>query len=146
LLAEVTSQPLKNRRDEVRRYLDQAGIPVLPSGSYVWLSNAELERALASDLSQCEAFVQLVGSEPDRLSWQQLEAAKQHNCKILQWRSPDLDLQQNVDSPEQRRLLEAIEAMPIDEFKAEDRSHHHGAQINEWRQRRELATALVYLH
>ena len=117
LLAEVTSQPLKNRRDEVRRYLDQAGIPVLPSGSYVWLSNAELERALASDLSQCKAFVQLVGSEPDRLSWQQLEAAKQHNCKILQWRSPDLDLQQNVDSPEQRRLLEAIEAMPIDEFK-----------------------------
>jgi len=117
LLAEVTPQPLKERRDEVRRYLDQAGIRVLPAGSYVWLPNAELERALASDLAQCAAFVQLVGSEPDRLGWQQLEAARQRGCKILQWRSPDLNLQQSVDSPEQRQLLDAIEAMPIDDFK-----------------------------
>ena len=117
LLAEVTPQALKKRRDEVRRYLDQAGVRVLPAGSYVWLSNAELERALAADLSQCDAFVQLVGPEPDRLSWQQLETAKQHGCKILQWRRPDLNLEQSVDSPEQRQLLEAIEAVPIDDFK-----------------------------
>jgi|HubBroStandDraft_4_1064222.scaffolds.fasta_scaffold09468_3 hypothetical protein len=117
LLAEVTPQQLKDRRDEVRRYLDQVGIRVLPAGSYVWLSNVDLERALASDLAQCTAFVQLVGAEPDRLGWQQLEAAKQRGCKILQWRSPDLNLQQIVDSPEQRQLLDAIEAMPIDDFK-----------------------------
>jgi hypothetical protein len=117
LLAEVTPQALKRRRDEVRRYLDQAGIRVLPAGSYVWLSNVELERALAADLSQCEAFVQLVGLEPDRLSWQQLEAAKQQGCKILQWRPPHLNLEQNVDSSEQRQLLETIETTPIDDFK-----------------------------
>jgi TIR domain len=117
VLAEIALQPLKRRRDEVRRYFEQAGIRVLPTGSYVWLSNAELERGLASDLSRCAAFVQLVGSEPDRLSWQQLEAAKLHGCKILQWRSPDLNLQRDVESPEQRQLLETIEAMPIDDFK-----------------------------
>jgi hypothetical protein len=117
LLAETTSQALKERRDELRRYLDQSSIGVLPSGSYVWLSNAELEQALAADLARCAAFVQLLGAEADRFAMQQLEAAKQRGCRILQWRSPDLNLQQSVDSPQQRALLEAIEAMPIDDFK-----------------------------
>jgi hypothetical protein len=116
LLAEVTPQSLKERRDDVRRYLDQVGISVRPSGSYIWLSNAELERALTADLARCAAFVQLIGAEPDRFGLQQLEAARQSGCKILQWRSPELNLP-SVDSPEQRALLEAIEAMPIDDFK-----------------------------
>jgi hypothetical protein len=117
LLAEATSQALKERRDDLRRYLDQSGIGVLPEGSYVWLSNADLEQALAADLARCAAFVQLLGPEADRFALQQLEAAKQRGCKILQWRSPDLNLQQIVDSPQQRALLEAVEAMPIDDFK-----------------------------
>src|SRR5262249_3035943 len=72
LLAEATSQALKERRDDLRRYLDQSGIGVLPSGSYVWLPNAELEQALAADLARCAAFVQLLGPEADRFALQQL--------------------------------------------------------------------------
>jgi hypothetical protein len=117
LLSEVTPQPLKERRDDVKRYFEQAGIRTLPAGSYFWLTGAELEHALTTDLSQCDAFVQLLDAEPDRLSWEQLQAAKRRNCRILQWRSPDLNLRTDVSSPEQRALLEAIEAMPIDDFK-----------------------------
>jgi len=117
LLSEVASQPLKEYRDNIKRHLEQAGIRTLPAGSYLWLSNAELEQALAKDLSQSSAFVQLLGPEPDRLGWEQLQAAKRRGCRILQWRSPEINLRRDVSLPEQRRLLEAIEAMPIDDLK-----------------------------
>src|SRR5262245_3455818 len=59
LLAEITHDP-ERRRDQVRRYLDQAGIPVLPARSYYGRSPAEFEQALSNDLSNCAAFVQLL--------------------------------------------------------------------------------------
>jgi hypothetical protein len=123
LLAEVTDD-LESRRDEVVRYLDQAGIAVLPKHPYR-LVREEFEHALVADLAKSSRFVQLLGSVPGKrppdipngFGWLQFELAKQSKLQILQWRSPDLDLS-SVDSALQRRLLEqdTVRAMPIVEF------------------------------
>jgi hypothetical protein len=124
LLAEVTDD-LDTRREELRRYLDQAGIDVLPSGTYR-LTRAEFEQAFLGDLRTCRAFVQLLGplagrAPPDieeGFGRFQLELAKTRQLPILQWRSPDLDMTE-VASPMQRALLQAaeVQAMPFEEFK-----------------------------
>jgi TIR domain len=124
LLAEVTDD-LEARRDDVWRYLDQAGIKVLPTGPYR-LEREEFERSLSGDLAKSALFVQLLGSVagkrppdvPDGFAWFQLELAKRAGLPILQWRSPDLD-PGKVESPLQRRLLEleTVAAMPFEDFK-----------------------------
>jgi hypothetical protein len=124
LLAEVTDD-LESRRDEVLRYLDQAGFAVLPQSSYR-LTRDEFERAFTADLAKSARFVQLLGpvlgrrppDVRDGFGWLQFELAKQSNVPILQWRSPELDLS-SVESTLQRRLLEqdTVCAVPIAEFK-----------------------------
>jgi TIR domain len=124
LLAEVTDD-LETRRDEVLRYLDQAGIDVLPTTCYRMVRQ-DFERALASDLGRCTAFVQLLGpiagkrppDVPDGFGWLQLELARRTDLPILQWRSPDLDVTK-TELPTQRRLLEleTVQAMPFEDFK-----------------------------
>jgi hypothetical protein len=124
LLAEVTDD-LESRRDEVVRYLDQAGINILPTSSYR-LVREEFERSLAADLANSVVFVQLLGAVagkrppdvPDGFGWLQYELAKQAKLPILQWRSPELDLA-NVGLPLQKRLLEleTVRAVPFEDFK-----------------------------
>jgi hypothetical protein len=123
-LAEVTDD-LESRRDEVRRYLNQADIDVFPDTSYR-LVREEFERALAADLSKCAVFVQLLGAVvgkrppdvPNGFGWLQHELAKRAKVPILQWRSPDIDLSK-IDLQLHRRLLEleTVKAMPIEDFK-----------------------------
>ncbi len=123
-LAEV-SDDLETRRDEVRRYLDQAGIDVLPASAYR-LVRDEFERAMSGDFEQSALFVQLLSSiagrrppdVPDGFGWLQFEAAKRKSLPILQWRQPDLDLS-SVELPLQRKLLEqvSVRAMPLEDFK-----------------------------
>jgi hypothetical protein len=124
LLAEVTDD-LEARRDEVRRYLMQENIKVLPSGTYR-LARSDFEQSIASDLQQCAAFVQLLGpiagkcppDVPDGFGWLQLELAKKSKLPILQWRSPDLKLAE-IASPQHRRLLEleTVQRVPFEDFK-----------------------------
>ena len=124
LLAETTDD-LMRKRDEARRYLEQAGIEVLPAGTYYGLVAAGYENAVLNDLAHSAAFVQLLGPElgrympdaPDGFGWLQYNLAKRVQRPILQWRSPDLGDLANVEDERQRRLLEAAEAMPFEEFK-----------------------------
>jgi len=130
-LADVTDD-LEARRDEALRYLDQAGINVLPSAPYR-LVREEYERSLAVDFAKSVLFVQLLGpvagkrppDVPDGFAWLQLECAKRANLPILQWRSPDLDLAK-VELPLQKRLLEldTVRAMPFEDFKSSIVSTH----------------------
>ncbi len=124
LLAQVTDD-LERQRSEVRRYLNQAGIDVLPTATYP-LNCSDFEKAFASDAAKCAAFVQLLGPivglcPPDvrkGFGWLQFELAKRHALPILQWR-PDLDMANDVESPVQRELLklETVQARPFEDFK-----------------------------
>jgi hypothetical protein len=124
LLAETTDD-LVRKRDEARRYLELAGVNVRPVGTYYGLSAADYEKAVLSDLNNSAAFIQLLGPElgrclndmPDGFGWLQYNLAKRLQRPILQWRSPDLRDLKLVEDPRQRRLLEAAEAMPFEDFK-----------------------------
>ncbi len=124
LLAEVTDD-LERRRDEISRYLRQAGVEVLPTVSYP-LAGTEFAKALSADLAGSDLFVQLLGplagklppDVPKGFGWHQYELAKRQNLPILQWRSPDIDLSQ-VDTEVQRQLLglDTVQAVPVEDFK-----------------------------
>jgi hypothetical protein len=124
LLAETTDDLIR-RRDEARRYLEQAGIAVRPAGSYYGLGRTQYEKAVLGDLAGCAAFVQLLGPElgrylddvPDGFGWLQYEIAKRTQLPILQWRSPTLKDLQEVEDERQKKLLEKADAMPFEEFK-----------------------------
>jgi TIR domain len=124
LLAETTDDLIR-KRDEARRYLEQAGIAVLPAGSYYGLARTDYEKAVLNDLSGSAAFVQLLGPElgrslsdvPDGFGWLQYELAKRQQRPILQWRSPDLKDLAGIEDERQKRLLETADAMPFEDFK-----------------------------
>ena len=124
LLAETTDDLIRHR-DGVRRYLEQAGVDVVPAGTYYGLARADYEKAFLSDLSRSAAFVQLVGPElgrclndvPDGFGWLQYQMAKDQQRPILQWRSPDLRDLQGIEDDRQKRLLNMADAMPLEDFK-----------------------------
>lgn len=123
-LAEVTDD-LEFKREEVRRYLEQQNVPVLPELSYP-LGRAEFAAALDGDLANSRLFVQLLGpmpgkrprDVPDGYGWLQLEGARRRGLPILQWRSPDLDLTA-IAWPRHRELLEleTVQATSLESFK-----------------------------
>ena len=90
LLAETTDD-LMRKRDDVRRYLEQASIDIVPAGTYYGLGRADYEKAFLSDLARSTAFVQLLGPElgrclndvPDGFGWLQYQIAKQQQRPIL---------------------------------------------------------------
>jgi hypothetical protein len=124
LLAEPTDDLIR-KRDEVRRYLELAGVDIVPAGTYYGLARADYEKAFLSDLSHSAAFVQLVGPQlgrylndvPDGFGWLQYQMAKDKQCRILQWRSPDLRDVQDIEDDRQKRLLDMADAMPLEDFK-----------------------------
>ncbi len=110
-LAEVTDD-LSQQRDEVRRYLDQAGIRTLPQGYLYFGEPDAFEQAVDRDLKDCKLFVQLLsdigGRKPTgRPTYTriQCERALQAGIPILQWRSPALKPDAVTDA-EHRELLE----------------------------------------
>ena len=124
LLAEVTDD-LDARRDDVRRYLDLAGIGCLPSGSYR-LGRADFEPAFLADIEKCEAFVQLLGPNagkappdvPEGFGRLQYDLAKSRNIPIVQWRSPELNIGQGVSNSQRALLaLDTVQATPFEDFK-----------------------------
>jgi hypothetical protein len=124
LLAEVTDD-LEFKRDEVQRYLEQQGVPVLPELTFP-LGRADFEAALDADLASSRLFVQLLGpiagkrprDIPDGYGWLQLEGALRRGVPILQWRSPDID-PQTIEWQRHRELLEreTVQATSLESFK-----------------------------
>ncbi|MEW5804520.1 MAG: toll/interleukin-1 receptor domain-containing protein [bacterium] len=125
-LAEVTDD-LVIQRDEVMRYLVQAGLRVLPETQLYFSEPAAFQKAVDRDLEECKIFVQLLSGLTGRrcahgpshicLQYQlALKAGKQ----ILQWRSPSLDTATTADK-DHRNLLEGetVLAVGLEEFKRE---------------------------
>ena len=134
-LAEVTDD-LDGLRDQVKRYLDQQGIRVLPEVWYPRDTQA-FQEAVDRDLRLSTAFVQLLGpirgkSLPgSSFSY----VALQHQLgisalkPILQWRDPRLDLRCIEDSGH-RALLEGdtVQAVDLETFKEEIVKHSKKAE------------------
>ncbi len=125
-LAEVTDD-LDKQRDQVKRYLDQHGLRVLPDGWYPRDAQA-FQEAADRDLSLCTAFVQLLGRFRGRsllgssfsyVAMQQQRAIAARK-PILQWRDPGLDLGL-IDDSEHRALIEGgtVQAVDLETFKRE---------------------------
>jgi len=124
-LAEVTDD-LELRRDEVRRYLEQQGVMVLPKGGLP-LGRAQFEAALDADLPRSRVFAQLLGpmpgkrpsDVPDGYGWLQYECARRRGLHVLQWRSPDLDLT-GIELQRHRELLEleTVQVTSLETFKS----------------------------
>jgi hypothetical protein len=123
-LAEVTDD-LDLLREDVKRYLDQAGLRVLPE---TWYSRDPFafQGSVDADLSKCTVFVQLLSAvRGKRLPGStqsyvllQYEQAKNGGKSILQWRSQELDVT-SVTDEDHRALLECdtVLAVGIEEFK-----------------------------
>jgi hypothetical protein len=124
-LAEVTDD-LDDEREEVRRYLLQAGLAVVPDGIYV-RDSAAFRAAAERDLACAKLFVQLLS----RLAGKRLPGASasivglQHECAVsrgvpvLQWHARGLDLA-GVARPDHRARLEgpSVIATDLQEFKS----------------------------
>jgi hypothetical protein len=124
-LARPTAD-LHEKYGEVRQYLLQAGVQVLPAPS--GLGDPMGERELAErTIAAATLFVQLLSGEPDPeailphgLSGLELERlARSFKKPILQWRDERLKLNE-VEDPDQRDRLAGptVYAEGIEEFKA----------------------------
>lgn len=126
LLAQV-SDDLDDEREQVRRYLQQYHITVLPENTYPQ-GGAEFKIAFASDLSKADYFVQLLGAKPGKTppdlpegyARYQRDQASQSKVKILQWRHPELATD-NIQNPDYLDLLtaETVMSSTLESFKAE---------------------------
>jgi len=123
-LAEVTDD-LVIQRDEVKRYLNQAGLRVLPETPLYFSEPEAFQQAVERDLEGCKIFVQLLSNlSGRRLPGQpsyihlQYEKAMKEGKYILQWRSNLLSMDTVVDE-DHRRLLEGetVLAVSLEEFK-----------------------------
>lgn len=124
LLGE-TSPDLLEASVSVRRYLEQAGIRVLPHKLYSRIPDKH-QVSLEADLAECAFFVQLLGPYPwlrmdelpDGYEGMQLGRAVAAGKSVLRWRSRDLN-PTAVPDPLHREQLDAanVLAMDLEEFK-----------------------------
>jgi hypothetical protein len=124
LLAEVTDD-LEPMRSQVKRYLQQIGVQVLPAVPYP-LGRLEFEAALEADLARSRLFVQLLGlipgkrppDAPDGYGWLQLDCARRLGVRVMQWRTSDLDLD-SIEYQRHRELiqLDTVQATSLESFK-----------------------------
>jgi hypothetical protein len=124
-LAEVTDD-LDDEREEVRRYLLQADLEVVPQGFYP-RDQAAFRAAAEHDIARAKLFVQLLSG----LAGKRLPGATetvvglQHDCAagrgvpILQWHARGLDLA-SVTQPDHHARLEgaSVIAGDLQEFKS----------------------------
>jgi hypothetical protein len=120
-----STEDLEDREDELRTYLSQAGITVLPETRYPQGDRNAFEAAMRKDLARSRAFVQLLsasrGRELDfvpttRYPRLQHDIAVSAATPRLIWRDRGLDLE-TVRDADHRALLEAARACGIEEFK-----------------------------
>lgn len=123
-IAEPTDD-LDEVHQDVKRYLQQAGLRVLPDCWYPRDPGA-FQRSATRDLAHCDVFVQLLSGSvgkrtpdvPDGYAHLQLQMAESSGKPILQWRIEDLDTGK-VGDARHRALLEreTVLAVGIEEFK-----------------------------
>ncbi len=99
----VVSDDLEEHRDEVKRYLEQQGLRVLP-GKACTFDN--MKQCLEQDLPQCRLFVQLLSEKTghDLPRFQYERALAKKDLLILQWRNNALDLN-SIHNLEHLQLL-----------------------------------------
>ncbi|MCP4698786.1 MAG: toll/interleukin-1 receptor domain-containing protein [Gammaproteobacteria bacterium] len=123
-LAEVTDD-LQKYRKEVKRYLEQKNVKVLPDALYFFPDAKQLYQAIDADLKKSMLFVQLLSNSvphrPKGMSTPRLQHARAQLVKglpVLQWRDPNLDLSAIIE-PGQNALLDSamVMAMQFGEFK-----------------------------
>lgn len=126
LLAQVTDD-LDEEREQVRRYVEQYGVTVLPEGTYPQ-GGVDFQAAIEADLARADAFVQLLGrtnaKRPpdmplgyDRL---QLELATGRSLPIMQWLRPDVDPATIADAQHAKLLSgEHVMRIGLEAFKAD---------------------------
>lgn len=120
-----TTEDLEDREDELRTYLNQFGIAVLPQTQYPQTDAAAFEAAMLKDLNSSKLYVQLLSATRGRElnffprrrhpCFQHDLAEKSQKTRLL-WRERSLDLT-SVDDPDHRRLLESARACAIEDFK-----------------------------
>jgi hypothetical protein len=125
-LAEVTDD-LDERWWEVKEYLEQQRVAVVPSHSLSYPRDPrEFQHALASDLTRCRLFVQLLSEQAGRKApgtqqsypGLQSQLATAAHLPILQWRRRELDPTTVTDTAHQQLLTgTTVQACSITEFK-----------------------------
>ncbi len=123
-LAEVTDD-LEPQRDDVKRYLDQHNLRVLPEGLYP-REPSQFKEAVKLDLSKSILFVQLLSNIRGKMlpglsttyTCLQYKSASQSGKSILQWRNRDLDISAISDTDHKTLLeKETVMAVGFEEFK-----------------------------
>lgn len=122
-----TTDDLVEQREQVRSYLEQSGLQVLPTSEYPQGGDA-FKEAVVHDLEHAELFVQLLGGFPGRkppdlpegYTHYQVDAAKAAGKPILQWRHPALNPETVLDEPYRNLLTsETTIASGLESFKTE---------------------------
>lgn len=136
LLAQVTDD-VYDERQKVASYLEDYGVKVVPVGEYP-SSGAAFATAVDADLDHADLFVQLFGRvrsfKPEDLRSEggpsksyaqfQYDAARRHNVPVLQWRHPEIRLDQMPAINWDRQLLEGpdVRVMGLQDFMKEIRT------------------------
>jgi hypothetical protein len=125
-LAGVTDD-LETTREEIKASLAKANIFVIPEICYFNEPEA-FEKAVHDNLVRSDLFVQLLGAFPGKrppgLSQgyvrRQYELAQEVRKRIMQWRSPELDLE-NIQDPDWYSFLrlETVRALALEDFVSE---------------------------
>ncbi len=125
LLAQTTDD-LEEDREQVRRYLKQYGIPVLPEHLYPQ-GGFDFSAAFRSDVKRARLFVQLLGPvgsrQPPDLSTTyaqfQYNTAQSAGLTAVLWRRPDIDTSLLTHHDRGLLLRPEVRAMGLEAFKAE---------------------------
>ncbi len=122
-----TTDDLDEEREQVRRYVEQFGIGVLPQGTYPQ-GGLEFAAAVEADLARADVFVQLLGRThakrppdvPQGYDRLQVERAITRGLPILQWLRPDID-PVSIADPQHASLLagENVMRIGLEAFKAD---------------------------
>jgi hypothetical protein len=126
-LAQVTDD-LDDQREEVKRYLKDAGYRILPEESWLLSDDTnKLKKIISDNLVQCKAYVQLLSNLAGKklpnsdqgITKLQFEIAKDSSNKMMIWRSPDLNLE-DVKDQNLKAILESeyVRSECLEEFKA----------------------------
>jgi len=119
------TEDLEDQEEELRSYLGQLRIAVLPKTRYPQTGGDAYEKAMLDDLASCKVYAQLLsasrGRELDfaackRYPCLQHEIAKKSAKPRLLWRDRGLDLA-SVKDPDHRSLLQAAQASSFEDFK-----------------------------
>jgi hypothetical protein len=123
----TATEDLEEREQELRAYLTQAGLNILPPSPsrYPVADLLSYETAVLRDLQECCLFAQVLSPTAGkslefaagrRLPALQHELAVRAQKPIFQWRGRDVD-PMAVANAEHRSLVESAQAWSIEEFK-----------------------------